>query len=135
LYAGAKGNADKNTNGSWQKYDNGDWNSVNKLSSIDRPSSSSLTRPQLSNDEFQGLNQDFQDRQRGSFQSPVSLRPASKRQGRSADLLDFSDPIGFHKSRELIAFEIRRWLSSANVHELPRILKKLELQLVFFVHL
>jgi hypothetical protein len=69
LYAGANGNVYKNTNGSWQKYDNGNWNSVNKPSSVDRDASSSLTRPQLSNDEFQGLNQDFQDRQRGSFQS------------------------------------------------------------------
>jgi hypothetical protein len=69
LYAGANGNVYKNTNGSWQKYDNGNWNSVNKPSSLNRPSSSSFTRPQVSNDEIAGLNQDFQDRQRGSFQS------------------------------------------------------------------
>jgi hypothetical protein len=74
MYAGANGNVYKNTNGSWQKYDNGSWNSATRpttasSSAADRPSSSTFTRPQASSSEFQGLNQEAQNRQRGAMQS------------------------------------------------------------------
>ncbi len=90
MYAGANGNVYKNTGSGWQKYDNGGWNSAAKpapYSQANMPKAanswqananrasgaSSFQRPSDSS-EFQGLNQDFQDRQRGgaasqSFQS------------------------------------------------------------------
>jgi len=70
MYAGANGNVYKNTGGSWQKYDNGSWNSVTKPSgdsSFNR--TSTAARPQMSSSDFQGMNQEFQNRQRGAAQS------------------------------------------------------------------
>jgi hypothetical protein len=75
MYAGHDGNVYKNTGGSWQKYDNGSWNSVNRPTStaasqsLNRPSGSSAARPQMSSSDFQNMNQEFQNRQRGSAQS------------------------------------------------------------------
>ena len=73
MYAGANGNVYRNTGGSWQKYDNGNWNSVQRPSAssqnFERPAAGGVTRPQISNSEFQNMNQELQNRQRGSFQA------------------------------------------------------------------
>jgi hypothetical protein len=66
MYAGRDGNVYKNTGNGWQKYDNGNWNSVNRSSGdFSRANDGGLTSPQ--SDEFQSLNKELQDRQRGSF--------------------------------------------------------------------
>jgi hypothetical protein len=64
LYAAKDGNVYKNTGGGWQHYDNGNWNSTN------RPTpQSAQPRAQTQSAQMQGLNQEFQNRQRGAAQS------------------------------------------------------------------
>jgi hypothetical protein len=76
LYAAKDGNVYKNTGGGWQSYNNGGWNSANKPTSQSAQaraqtasSSGSFARPQTQSGQMQGLNQEFQNRQRGSMQS------------------------------------------------------------------
>jgi hypothetical protein len=66
MYAGRDGNLYKNTGDGWQKYDSGNWNSLNRSSGdLSRSNDGGLTRPQ--SDEFQSLNKELHDRQRGAF--------------------------------------------------------------------
>jgi hypothetical protein len=61
LYAGHDGNAYKNTGSGWQKYSNGGWNSV------DSHSSGSFSGSSFDHDDsMQGMQSDFQNRQRGA---------------------------------------------------------------------
>ena len=53
VYAGANGNVYKKSGGQWQKYDNGGWNPAAESHQGD----------------MQSLNQEFDNRQRGAFQS------------------------------------------------------------------
>jgi hypothetical protein len=78
MYAAKDGNVYKNTGSGWQHYNDGSWNSVNppsgaaaqqRADGFTRPSDSSISRPQMQSSDFQGLNQEFQDRQRGAMQS------------------------------------------------------------------
>jgi hypothetical protein len=74
LYAAKDGNIYRNTGDGWQHYNDGNWNDfekpevqANRARAQNRPSSSTSsagTHPQM-----QSLNQDFQNRQRGSMQS------------------------------------------------------------------
>lgn len=75
LYATKDGNVYRNTNGSWESHDNGSWNSVNKPTPTQqrpqtRPNpSGSYPHAQAQSTHMQGLNQEFQNRQRGAAQS------------------------------------------------------------------
>lgn len=73
MYASKDGNVYKNTGSGWQKYDNGSWNSANRTTTTQQrtnaTSSGSFTRPQTDSGQMQGLNQEFQNRQRGATQS------------------------------------------------------------------
>lgn len=62
LYAAHDGNVYKNTGSGWQSYNNGSWNSAN------RPTPQS-TQPRAQSSQMQSLNQEAQNRQRGSMQS------------------------------------------------------------------
>jgi len=74
LYAAKDGNVYRNTGDGWQKHENGNWNDfekpevqANRSRAQSRPAgsaSSAGTRPQM-----QSLNQEFQNRQRGTMQS------------------------------------------------------------------
>jgi hypothetical protein len=78
MYASRDGNVYKNTGGSWQHYNNGSWNSVNhptpasaqqRAQTYNRPTTTSASRPQMQSGQYQSLNQEFQNRQRGAAQS------------------------------------------------------------------
>lgn len=73
LYAARDGNIYRNTGDGWHSYDDGNWNSVRGQSdsSIVRNAGSdgSVAKPRMSDADFQSMNRDLQDRQRGSFQS------------------------------------------------------------------
>ena len=77
MYAGANGNVYKNTGDSWQKYDNGSWNTVSKpaansagtTAAANRQTTGSASRAQMSGGDYQNMNQELQNRQRGSAQS------------------------------------------------------------------
>lgn len=87
LYAGKNGNVYRNANGNWQEYNNGNWNSVNtaqaQTQAQERAKNAQQQRstaqqqrgttqrlnPSTSSSEFQGVQRDFQDRQRGSAQT------------------------------------------------------------------
>jgi hypothetical protein len=76
MYAGHDGNVYKNTGSGWQQYNNGSWNNVNKPTQVNQANvqkaqssfqQSAATR--TSSDQFQSLNQEAQNRQRGAAQS------------------------------------------------------------------
>jgi hypothetical protein len=74
MYAAKDGNVYKKTDSGWQGYNNGSWNSVDRSSTTPQrtagaDSSGAYNRPQAQNSQMQGLNQDFQNRQRGASQS------------------------------------------------------------------
>jgi len=77
LYAAKDGNVYRNTNGSWQGYNNGSWNNVNRPTPAQQqrpqartmPAGSIAARPQVQSSQLQGLNQEFQNRQRGALQN------------------------------------------------------------------
>lgn len=74
MYAAKDGNVYRKTNGSWESYNNGSWNSVNRPTPAQqRPQArttpaASVTRPQVQSTQLQGLNQEYQNRQRGAVQ-------------------------------------------------------------------
>ncbi len=63
LYAAHDGNVYKNTGSGWQSYNNGNWNSANKSTQTTQ------ARSQMQSSQVQSLNQEAQNRQRGSMQS------------------------------------------------------------------
>ena len=76
LYATKDGNVYRNTGSGWESHDNGNWNSTNRpvpQSGQSRTQSTSRTssypRPTANSAQTQSLNQEFQNRQRGSVQS------------------------------------------------------------------
>jgi hypothetical protein len=82
LYAGRDGNVYRRSGGSWQRYDNGSWNntaaqpreqareSASARSSGAMASRGATARPAAQPASLpQNLNRDFQDRQRGSYQT------------------------------------------------------------------
>ena len=95
LYAGKNGNVYRNANGNWQQYNNGNWNSVNTTQSqaqaqervknaqkqrttnqgqpttAQQPRSTAQQRvnQSASSSEFQGVQQDYQNRQRGTTET------------------------------------------------------------------
>lgn len=81
MYAGANGNVYKNTGNGWQKYDNGSWSSVNKPTTPNFSQANSFqnsaNRSSFSGGESQSLNQDYQNRQRGSADSQSFQRAQS----------------------------------------------------------
>lgn len=82
MYAGRDGNVYKNTGGGWQKYDNGSWSSVNKPTQSTYSAQSAQQRAGTSfsgSNQTQGLNQEFQNRQRGAYQSQQFQRSGSGR--------------------------------------------------------
>jgi hypothetical protein len=76
MYAGRDGSVYKNANGGWQKYDNGNWNSVNTEAAQQRAQSYQQQRSSMGqsgssarSSEMQGVQNDYQSRQRGAAQS------------------------------------------------------------------
>ena len=83
MYATKDGNVYKNTGSGWQSYDNGSWNSVKQAPQGGAPQSATVQQSaqqraqgaqgsasgQGSASQFQGVQQDHEARQRGSFQS------------------------------------------------------------------
>jgi hypothetical protein len=74
LYAAKDGNVYRNTGDGWQKHENGSWNDFEKPD-VQASRARAQNRPQGSTSnagarpQMQSLNQDFQNRQRGSMQS------------------------------------------------------------------
>jgi len=71
VYAGRDGNVYRNNNGNWQQYQNGSWNSTNRQSnrqSVDSSRASSFSGQRTSTAP-QGLQKDYQGRQRGASES------------------------------------------------------------------
>jgi hypothetical protein len=66
LYAGRDGNVYRRSSGSWQRYDNGSWNNT---AAQPRAQARESVSARSSGTNPQNLNRDFQDRQRGSYQT------------------------------------------------------------------
>jgi hypothetical protein len=77
LYAGSNGNVYRNNSGNWQKYDDGKWNSANTAQAQQRAkdvqqqrssAAQGVQKPNASS-ELQGVQRDYQNRQRGAAES------------------------------------------------------------------
>lgn len=90
MYAGRDGNVYRSNNGGWQKYDNGNWNSVNTAEAQQRAQDLQQQRSSASQSfnrsELQGVQSDYQNRQRGTAESQrfQSAQSSSARSFRSS---------------------------------------------------
>jgi hypothetical protein len=77
LYAGSNGNVYRNNNGNWQRYNDGKWNSANIAEAQQRVTNAQQQRSSAAQNvkqpsassELQGVQRDFQNRQRGAAET------------------------------------------------------------------
>ena len=69
MYATKDGNVYKNTGSGWQSYDNGSWNSAKKPAQQPTQGAQGSQSREGASSQTQGLQQEHEARQRGSYQS------------------------------------------------------------------